>query len=320
MTIDASFNYQSMYDGIKQDYRSCIDKYREMSDSFLLGWLVEMGQTIKIQDWETAQSVDDNDAVETGYITCPADGVINVIHHFEAQSYLPIKGTEVTVYLEKIGFDSVVGEGVTNENGVALIQVDKNKCRGKRLWVKVEPSLNASHIEELFGSYDSVIERAVTWLDGKWENQKNEWASYIANPLDAAGALEEFLDAFVDAIKDVWDDLKMIFEMLTHPEKLWAMIQKFCDPAEMARMLETAKQEVAKMLILLKDEARLFLCINAIYSWFRTFTPSQVFAIAASAAAALIIEVILNLIMPGGIFRKVLTQFDNMDDLLKALS
>ena len=318
--MDASYDYQSMYDEIKQDYRSCIEKYREMSDSFLLGWLVEMEQTIKIQDWESAQGVDDNGSVESGYITCPEDGVINVIHHFEAQSFIPISGTEVKVYLEESGFDPVIADGVTNENGVALIQIDKTKYRGKRIYVEVEPSLNKSHIEALFGTYDSVIDTAVEWLDGKWETQKQAWAAYVTNPLDAKGAIEDFLDAFADAIKDVWDDLKMIFEMLTHPEKLWEMIKKYCDPAEMARLLETAKQEVAKMLILLKDEARLFLCINAIYSWFRTFTPAQVFAIAASAAAALIIEVILNLIMPGGIFRKVLTQFDNMDDLLRALS
>ncbi|WP_348704017.1 hypothetical protein [uncultured Neptuniibacter sp.] len=318
--MESSFDYQSMYNTVKDDYRGCIEQYREMSDTFLLGWLVDMEQSIKIQDWETTQSVDDNGSVSRDVTVCPLDGVINVVHHFEAQSFIPISGTVVTVYEDGL-WDTEIKRATTDSNGVARIELDKLKYAGKPLVIKVEPDLNKSHIEELFGSYDSVMERAIAWLDNKWATaQVSAWTEYVANPLDAVGALEEFLDAFLDAIKDVWDDLKMIFEMLSHPDKLWQMIQKFCDPAEMSQMLESAKQEVEKMLILLKDEARLFLCINAIYSWFRTFTPSQVFTIAAAAAAALLVEVILNLIMPGGIFRKVLTQFDSIDDLLEALN
>ncbi|WP_415891602.1 hypothetical protein ACMXYN_09495 [Neptuniibacter sp. PT8_73] len=319
--MESSFDYQSMYNTIKEDYRKCIDDYRDMSDAFLLGWLVDMEQSIKIQDWETTQSIDDNDSVSRDVIACPLDGIINVVHHFEAQSFIPISGTIVTIYEDTWPTNTFIKSLPTNANGVARFELDKLKYAGKPLVIKVEPDLNQSHVDELFGSYDSLIEKLLAWLDDKWTSvQVAAWTDYIANPLNAVDALQEFLDAFLDAIKDVWDDLKMIFEMLTHPEKLFDVIQKYCDPAEMSKLLESAKQEVEKMLILLKDEARLFLCINAIYSWLRTFTPAQVFTIAASAAAVLLVEVILNLIMPGGIFRKILTNFDNTEDLIRALS
>ncbi len=79
------------------------------------------------------------------------------------------------------------------------------------------------------------------------------------------------------------------------------------DPAKAEAAKNKAEQnrintieKADEMLMLLKDEARCFLCLNAVICWLKSLSPLQILSLVSVSLATIFVEVVLSIILPGG--------------------
>jgi len=300
----ASRDVDAMYTAIRTDFSHSIDEYKKECKNFWYGWALEMEQKVMVSGGtthsDTTADIDDS-TVSTDVFTCPYNGKLTIVHCFESEVYVPIPNTPFKIQAVKFGFDETIYQGTTDKNGQADVQLDAAKYRGKQLDIIFSPDITKSDIQILLRSYDDTLEKLGNWLDDKWVSQKQEWDAFVKEEFTLTEALEDFYDGLVSSIVRAWDEISNLFQLLSHPQKLAEQLAKFfSDPDAIADMLANAKEDAAKMLSMLKDEARLFLLVKAVYCRVRMLTPAQIVNALAKGLADVLVEVVISFVIPGG--------------------
>ncbi len=295
-----------MFTNIKTDFQGSIDEYRKHSENMLYGWALEMDQKIAVNGSEMSADIDD-DEIRADIITCPLDGKLTLVHCFEAETFVPLGNTPFEIQPVKPGTyygynnDGPAYKGTIGESGSILVELDAATYGGKQLQITFYPDVTKDDVKTLLDSYDSTLDKLTQWLEKEWETQKKAWQAFLDNPIDVWDEVKKFLHSMVNELIKAWDEIAELFDLLAHPTKLAKMLSKYMENPELiAKMLQDAKDEAVKMLMLLKDEARCFLCIKAVYSWIRMLSPTQILNFIGTSLAAILVEVILMLIIPGG--------------------
>lgn len=298
----------NMFSNIKSEFETSIDEYRKHSENWLYGWALDMEQKVIINDKE--HSTDTNDSkIETDIITCPLDGKITLVHCFEAEAFVPISGTPFKIQPVKkhTSFlssdyepDGPAVSGTIGSDGTAEVILDPAH-RGKPIRITFYPEVNESDIKAMLDSYDPTIGKLSAWLDKEWTTQRSEWQIYLSDPIDVWKEVGKFFDKMLDELVDAWDEIASLFKLLANPTELANQLSKYMENPELiAEKLASAKGESERMLTLVKDEARCFLCLNAVISWFKTLSPLQILSLVTVSLAAILVEVVLSIVIPGG--------------------
>ncbi|RJG42576.1 Rhs family protein [Motilimonas pumila] len=322
-------NLDSYYQDIRQAFCSSIDDYKKDMTSWWKSWVLEMDQRIIVNNKERASASYDSNELETDFVTCPLNGKLHIVHNFETEEFVPIANTPFKIQAFRVEYVEVeAGYGATKRmqkvakyhdigpaysgqvdaNGIKEVQLDPATYGGKPLRITFEPDVTDQDMANLLASYDGTIDKLANWLDSEWQIQKQDWQDYLDNGIDMSKEVIKFFDNMIDAVLDAWDEIKGLFELLANPSKLKKLLMQYTDADKIEQMMASAKQEMADLLTLLKDEARCFLCINAIYSWCKLLSPAQLFDIASKTLAAILVEVVISLLIPGGAIIKNLNR------------
>lgn len=302
----------NMFSKIKSDFETSIDEYRKYSENWLYGWALEMEQKVIVNGNEQSADTDDSE-IETNIITCPLDGKITLVHCFEAEAFVPITGTpfkvQPVVFDDGIIIDSYkpVGlavSGTIGSDGTAEVTLDK-KYRGKPVRITFYPEVDENDIQKMLNSYDPTISKLSKWLENEWDKQRGEWQIYLSDPIDVWDEVGKFLDNMLDAVIDAWDEIANLFKLLANPTKLVKILSRYMvNPELIAEKLASSKKEAERMLTLIKDEPRCFLCLNAVISWFKMLSPLQILTLISTKLASILVEAVLSIIIPGGAILK----------------
>ncbi len=312
----------NMFNQVKVDFKQSIDNYRKHSENWFYGWVMEMEQQVIVNGSERSADVDDT-RIKADLITCPADGKITLVHCFEAEAFVPIGGTPFKIqpvkkiqtpqysphHMHPTGYinDGKAVEGNIGHNGFAELTLDPS-YRGKLLRITFYPDVGEKDIQAMLNSYDPTINKLSSWLEKQWEEELHkEWEFYFANPVNVWEQVGDFFKNVLDALIDAWDEVAGLFKLLANPGELKEMLAKYIeDPERIAEQLATGKEKAAEMFMLLKDEARCFLCLNAVLSWLKLLSPLQIMSLISVSLATILVEVVISIVIPGGIALKVL--------------
>ncbi|WP_152442400.1 Rhs family protein [Grimontia indica] len=298
----------NMFSKIKSDFETSIDEYRKHSENWFYGWALDMEQKVIVNDNEQSADTDDSE-IEADIITCPLDGKITLVHCFEAEAFVPITGTPFKVqpvkfddgiFIDSYEPDGPAVSGTIGSDGTAEVMLDP-KYRGKPVRITFYPEVSESDIKTMLDSYDPTINKLTAWLDKEWKTQRSEWQIYLNDPIDVWDEVGKFLDNMLDAVVDAWDEIADLFKLLANPTELAKKLSKYLENPELiAEKLASAKEEAERMLTLIKDEARCFLCLNAVISWFKILSPLQILTLVSVSLASILVEVVLSIVIPGG--------------------
>ncbi|MGO1296475.1 MAG: Rhs family protein [Vibrio sp.] len=293
---------------IKEDFSGSIKQYQEEASSWLYGWALEMDQKVIVNGQEESADIDDKE-IEANMVSCPLDGKLTLVHCFEAETFVPIGNTDFTIVaVEKgahYGYNDIPGtemNGTIDDSGCAQLQLDPATYGGKKLNITFHPDVSEDDVKALMNSYDSTLDNLMAWLEQEWKaTQRAEWKEYLTGDVDVSEQVERFLHNMVQELLRAWDDISDLFDLLSHPSKLADLLGKYMDNPELiAQKLQDSKEEAAKMLMLLQDEARCFLCVKAVYCWIKLLSPLQILNFLSTSLASILVEVILMVVIPGG--------------------
>ncbi|OEE61621.1 Rhs family protein [Enterovibrio norvegicus FF-454] len=312
-----------MFNTIKSDFETSIDEYRKHSENWFYGWALEMEQKVIINENEQAADSDDSE-IEADLITCPLDGIITLVHCFEAEAFVPITGTPFKIQpVKKVpgivyGYnyepDGPAISGTIDDQGFAEVTLDQ-AYRGKQVRITFYPDVNESDMKAMLDSYDPTICKLSSWLDKEWGTQRKEWQIYVTEPIDVWDQIGKFMDDMLDAVIDAWDEIADLFKLLANPSKLAKKLSEYIENPELiAQKLASAKEEAEEMLTLIKDEARCFLCLNAVLSWFKLLSPLQILNLVSVSLSVILVEVVLSIIIPGGAILKNVNRLRDVAD------
>lgn len=298
---------EAKYAAIKADFDNSITQYKEEASNWLYGWALEMEQKVIVNGAEKSADIDDKE-IEANIITCPKDGKLTLVHCFESEAFVPIANTEFSIVVVEpsmFGEKEVSGTEYTDQvdkSGCAQLALDPAIYGGKRLKITFHPDVTKDDVSSLLNSYDTTLANLGKWLDDEWtKTQKTEWKEYLSGDVDVSEQVSKFMHNIVQELMRAWDEIADLFNLLTHPTKLAKLLGKYMENPELiAQKLKESKEEAEKMLILLKDEARCFLCLKAVYCWLQLLSPLQILNFLSSSLASILVEVILMVIIPGG--------------------
>ncbi|MFC3024438.1 Rhs family protein [Vibrio zhugei] len=297
---------------IKADFEGSIKQYQEEASNWLYGWALDMDQKVIVNGEEQSADIDDKE-IEANMVSCPLDGKLTLVHCFEAETFIPIGNTDFTIVaVEKgdyYGYNDIPGTemtGTIDETGCALLELDLEVYGGKKLDITFHPDVSDDDVKALMNSYDSTLTNLMNWLEQEWKStQRAEWKDYITGDIDVSEQVERFLHNMVQELLRAWDDISDLFHLLSHPSQLADLLGKYMDNPELiAQKLQESKEEAAKMLMLLQDEARCFLCVKAVYCWIKLLSPLQILNFLSTSLASILVEVILMVVIPGGAILK----------------
>ncbi|VYT91653.1 hypothetical protein [Metakosakonia massiliensis] len=312
---------QAVYEEVITDFRDCLKDYKSLTRDHWYGRFFDMDQVLKVGDMELAtQNVQSRTNMD-GSTECPANGKIKLVHAFQTSMYtIPIGGTFYRVYeivpTGFFGYETLekVTEGNLDKDGTKTIEQLKP---GHQYKVVFYPDVTQKDLDILYQSYDELIESCVDWLRTEsWETgQRQAWIDYYAagSQIDLSQTLQQLCEGVKKAIKDIWDVLTKLFNILCDPvgncKKLAAELKRITgaivDTDTLTEKFKTAQDEVALTLTMLKDEALMFVCLNAAWSYFKLLTPQQIIDFVAQQLGSILTQFVIYLVLPAGIVSKI---------------
>ena len=308
VTPETKAEAEKIFSDVIKGFNHCLTDYKALTGKAFIGRFLDMDQTIKVGDMETVQNVQSRSSMD-GVAMCPLNGELTIIHAFQtAGKTVPIPKTKYRVYLIEEGrfFDSenFVSDGILDDNGKAVLKLKP----GQKYKVIFYPNVTENDLKRLYKSYDGLLATCSAWLTKKWENgQRAEWEEFITNgaTIDIAKVMEEFVDGVWDALKSIWDLVCKLFDILCNPVKYAKKLAELIpNPQQLIDMYDSKKDDIAETLMMLKDEALLFICFNAAWCYIRLLTPQQIADFISKQLAAILTEVIISIVLPGAILKK----------------
>lgn len=312
---------------IISNFKSCLTTYRDQTENHFYSGLLSsfrMDQTISVGNQNQSFDIKNNDAMAM-YTTCPLNGKLTLMHTFQSVAYLPIGGTpfklepvvwKAGVFISDFEADGPVVTGTLDDKGLKEIS---NLIPGKTYRITFYPDLSRKDINAMFASYQGIQDNLSQWLDKQWQGFDSEWRHWcgltssqrtgelvLAAGQGVADAAASLWDSMVDMLKTAWDMLKLLWKFLTNPklmlDKVKAAIKTTLefDWDKVVQLLESANEAVSKALMVLQDEAYLFLFGNALISWASMIPPQVLARMSVEVIASLVIDIIVGVILTGG--------------------
>ncbi|WP_421195460.1 RHS repeat-associated core domain-containing protein [Aeromonas enteropelogenes] len=293
---------QAIFTQVIADYRNALKEYRQDAESFFLGDMLgmDMEQTIKVGDKKITASSGSNKA-QSVVTQCPQSGTLRLVHMFESVRFIPIGNTPYKVEAGKVmrgqfASEAVVKEGTLDAKGIA--EVGK-LTPGKSYRVTFYPTVKKGDLDALFTSYAPVQKDLEAWLTKEWNSEhKAAWGRYTANGSGVGSHALAAASGIGKALVGVWDDLKTIYNLLADPVgNAKKLAELGVDAAAMAQA--GASQMEAAMLVL-QDEALLYLYAYALVCWVKLLPPDEQTEFGAQVISSVLIDVIIGVVLTGG--------------------
>lgn len=296
---------------IFDDFSNSIVSYKEWSDSIWTGWALNTNQKFKVGDKVVTQDKDKNGAVEV-ITKCPLqENSIVVIHCFDTARFIPIEGTPVR--LNQVVASSWRWSGYADANDGSPIFVGKTDHDGKFTALGCEsgksyrvifyPDITEKQVEDLYNSYQGIISNLRSWLEGQWSsNFATQWQDYTSNGF--AGQMKEDLKAvwrgIVSVIEDMWEGIKLVFDIIAHPFKYAEKIKNFFVDTDWEKVYGAMKDGLAKALVVAQDKGLMFILVSAIISWFKLLPPQDLIEVQSALVTEFIIGLLVGVVLTGG--------------------
>ncbi|MDM5140240.1 DUF6531 domain-containing protein [Aeromonas bestiarum] len=293
---------QAVFTQVIADYRNALTEYRKDAESFFLGDMLgmDMEQTIKVGD-KTIKASSSSKKAQSVITQCPLSGTLRLVHLFESVRFIPIGNTPYKVEAGKMVRGRFVSEAVANEGTLdakGVAEVGK-LTPGKSYRVTFYPKVKKSDLDALFASYVPVQKDLEAWLTKEWNSEhKAAWSRYNATGAGFGSHALAAASGVGKALVGVWDDLKTIYSLLADPVGNAKKLAEFgVDAAAMAKV--GASQMEAAMLVL-QDEALLYLYAYALVCWVKMLPPDQQTEFGSQVISSVLIDVIIGVILTGG--------------------
>ena len=293
---------QQLFSQVIKDYQQSLAAYRKDAESYWLGetFGMNMEQTIKVGDQKITASTSSSE-VESVVTQCPLSGTLRLVHMFESVRFIPIGNTPYKIEPVKrvkgrYVNDGPIKSGTLDAKGIAEVgQLEP----GKSYRVSFYPDLHKSDLETLFASYAPVQADLVAWLTQEWNaGLSQDWARYTASGAGLGSHAGAAVSGIGKALVSVWDDLKTIYDLLAHPQENLEKLAEFGIDA--AAMAAAGASQIEAGLLVLQDEALLYLYANALISWLRLLPPDQQTEFGAQVVATVLFDVLVGVVLTGG--------------------
>ncbi len=293
---------QAVFTQVIADYRNALTEYRKDAESFFLGDMLgmDMEQTIKVGD-KTVKASSSSKKAQSVVTQCPLSGTLRLVHLFESVRFIPIGNTPYKVEAGKMVrgrfvSEAVAKEGTLDAKGIAEVGT---LTPGKSYRVTFYPKVKKSDLDALFASYLPVQQDLEAWLTKEWNSEhKVAWSRYSATGAGFGSHALAAASGVGKALVGVWDDLKTIYNLLADPVGNAKKLAEFgVDAAAMAKA--GASQMEAAMLVL-QDEALLYLYAYALVCWVKMLPPDQQTEFGSQVISSVLIDVIIGVILTGG--------------------
>ncbi|MGY3912081.1 RHS repeat-associated core domain-containing protein [Aeromonas piscicola] len=293
---------QAVFTQVIADYRNALTEYRKDAESFFLGDMLgmDMEQTIKVGD-KTIKASSSSKKAQSVVTECPQSGTLRLVHLFESVRFIPIGNTPYKVEAGKMVRGRFVSEAVADEGTLdakGIAEVGK-LAPGQSYQVTFYPKVKKSDLDALFASYVPVQQDLEAWLTKEWNSEhKAAWGRYSATGAGFGSHALAAASGVGKALVGVWDDLKTIYNLLADPVGNAKKLAEFgVDAAAMAKA--GASQMEAAMLVL-QDEALLYLYAYALVCWVKMLPPDQQTEFGSQVISSVLIDVIIGVILTGG--------------------
>lgn len=293
---------QAVFTQVIADYRNALKEYRKDAESFFLGDMLsmDMEQTIKVGD-KTITASSGSKKAQSVVTQCPLSGTLRLVHMFESVRFIPIGDTPYKVEAGKMVrgrfvSEAVAKEGTLDTKGIAEVG---NLAPGKSYRVTFYPNVKKSDLDALFASYVPVQKDLEAWLTKEWNSEhKAAWSRYNAagggfgsHTLAAASGIGK-------ALVGVWDDLNTIYNLLADPVGNAKKLAEF--GVDAAAMAQAGASQMEAAMLVLQDEALLYLYAYALVSWVKMLPPDQQTEFGAQVISSVLIDVIIGVVLTGG--------------------
>ncbi|QMV14629.1 RHS repeat-associated core domain-containing protein [Vibrio spartinae] len=250
------------------DYRQMTKKiYFQTADAFSawqdLPSLFSMDKQLKVSGEST--TVGKDDANYTTKVSCPLSGNLEIQSVFQSIYHVPLGGIDAIIKAE----DGSETRTVTlDAEGKATVT---DLTPGKYYEVVINNKPTPAEMDSLFSHYDELSGDLVSWLNGKWKTFKPEWDSYFTNTAaqSVLSVIRHFADGIWKALKELWDGIGEIYDMLKDPKKaLKDMVDGASDIIDAIKnAASSAPDMLEKALLFASDEAALYLFVRAMMAY-----------------------------------------------------
>ncbi|MGY3942930.1 polymorphic toxin type 46 domain-containing protein [Aeromonas tecta] len=293
---------QAVFNQVLADYRNALTEYRKDAESFFLGDMLsmDMEQTIKVGD-KTITTSSGSNKTQSVVTQCPLSGTLRLVHLFESVRFIPIGNTPYKVEAGKMAgkafiSEVTVKEGSLDAKGIAEVG---QLTPGKSYRVTFYPNVKKSDLDTLFASYAPVQKDLEAWLTQEWNGEhKAAWGRYNATGGGLASHSLAAASGIGKALVGVWDDLKTIYELLADPVGNAKKLAEF--GVDAAAMAEAGASQMEAAMLVLQDEALLYLYAYALVSWVKLLPPDEQTEFGAQVIASVLIDVIVGVVLTGG--------------------
>jgi RHS repeat-associated protein len=269
---------QEFYNYIDQQLNSFPDmltEYREQTKKWYfqvadkgsaaldLPSLFSMDKKLKVSGESTTVGKDDGNYATK--VSCPLSGKLEIESMFQSIYNVPLGGIDAIIKAE----DGSETQTVTlDAEGKATVE---GLTPGKYYEVVINNKPTAAEMDSLFAHYDELSGDLVDWLTGKWNTFKPEWENYFSSSAaqSVLSVVTHFADGIWKALKELWDGIGEIYDMLKDPQKaLKDMADGAADIINAIKEAATgAPDMLEKALLFASDEAALYLFVRAMMAY-----------------------------------------------------
>ncbi|WP_222997205.1 DUF6531 domain-containing protein, partial [Pseudomonas tolaasii] len=283
-------------ESVLSDFKRCLNSYDTWAESFFSFSALDIEQVFKVGD-EVALVAPINRSIlpSSTVATCKANGTLTLVHMFQSARFVPIGNTPVVLQrIDPAG--GPLGEPIHKTIGPSGI-LEVTECdRNQQYRVNFYPDVSKAHYKALYASYQSVIASLEGWLRREWTTTFAPlWKNYSeANFLKRYLALHEaYARGFGQALNSLWDDIKQLYEWITHPLVYAEKLLHYLSQAEFEKLLALSTDALAKGLLILSDEPLMFIHLSAFVGWMRLLPPPYMNELLGEISG----EVLINLLL-----------------------
>ena len=285
--------------------RNSMERYKELADSLLTGWALDAQQKFTIGDEIKPIKADkDKKGVVGASAACPASGQLKLLHAFDSANFVPIGNTpfEAVQQLPFLSFGQSPQKitGTLDANGMGSI----NGCiPNSQYRIRFYPNVSQREVDTLYASYDGVISKLHDWLQAEWSGSiAAQWKllAPVGDPKRLAQISKAFVDGMGKALMALWDDVKMLFEILTNLDKYYDKLLTFISEADFQKLKAQAKDLMHTLLMIVSDEPLMFLYASAVVCWVQLLPPTTVAELTGQVLTGLLLDILLGVVLTGG--------------------
>ncbi|WP_285416606.1 RHS repeat protein [Pseudomonas sp. efr-133-TYG-5] len=243
-----------------------------------------MGMERVIRFGEQSKAVSSTDEqFSSSVVQCPKSGLLEIESKFESVYDIP---------LGNIAVDVVAVEGGAVES-ITLDAQGKASFRGtpgKFYRLLVHGAVSPEQVDGLFESYDGLTRQLNGWLRSEWQGFKPQWSQDV---LPAVG--NGMLAGSWAALEGVWDSIGLLSEILQDPKQFGERLGSGAD--QLIELAETAPEVMAKLQLLVSDEAALCLLLRTASLWLDMLPPSEVAGKTAEALSMVVVQLLIDVLI-----------------------